>query len=85
MTEAILFYCILIYKKFGVKVYYGPHKLLDTYATNYQGNGGNLEQLRIVMGHRDIKTTQRYLSLIPDDIKRSHQAASPYDRLKERL
>jgi len=40
--------------------------------------------MRIQMGHRDIKTTQRYLALVPDDLKRSHEVASPYDRVKER-
>jgi len=37
---------------------YGLHKLRQTFATNYLRNKGGLEQLRIQMGHRDIKTTQ---------------------------
>lgn len=71
-------------KEIGVKGRYGPHKLRHTFATNYLRNQGGIEQLRIQMGHRDIKTTQRYLALVPDDIKRSHEVASPYDRVKER-
>lgn len=72
-------------KKVGVKGHYGPHKLRHTYATNYLRNGGNLEQLRIVMGHRDISTTQRYLSLVPDDLYKAQQIASPIDRFHKRL
>jgi len=72
-------------KKIGVKGHYGPHKLRHTYATNYLRNGGQLEQLRIVMGHRDISTTQRYLSLIPEDLYRAQQAASPNDRFQDRI
>lgn len=72
-------------KEIGVNGRYGPHKLRHTFATNYLRNQGGIEQLRIQMGHRDIKTTQRYLSLVPDDIKRSHRVASPYDRFRERI
>jgi len=72
-------------QKIGVEGHYGPHKLRHTYATNYLRNGGQLEQLRIVMGHRDISTTQRYLSLMPEDLYKAQLSASPYDRARERM
>jgi site-specific recombinase XerD len=72
-------------KKIGVKGSCGPHKLRHTFATNYLRNKGNLEQLRIVLGHRDISTTQRYLTLLPDDLIESQLSASPNDRILERL
>jgi integrase/recombinase XerD len=72
-------------KKIGVEGHYGPHKLRHTYATNFLRNGGNLEQLRIVMGHRDISTTQRYLSLLPEDLYKAQQIASPIDRFQSRI
>jgi integrase/recombinase XerD len=72
-------------KKIGVKGHYGPHKLRHTFATNYLRNGGQLEQLRLVMGHRDISTTQRYLSLVPEDLFKAQQSASPNDKILERL
>lgn len=72
-------------KAVNVNGKYGPHKLRHTFATNYLRNGGNLEQLRIVMGHRDISTTQRYLSLLPEDLTRAQLSASPMDRIKHRL
>jgi site-specific recombinase XerD len=72
-------------QKIGVEGHYGPHKLRHTYATNYLRNGGQLEQLRIVMGHRDISTTQRYLSLMPEDLYKAQLSASPYDRARRDL
>lgn len=72
-------------KKIGVNGSYGPHKLRHTFATNYLRNKGDLEHLRIQMGHRDISTTQRYLRLVPEDLYKSQQIASPIDKLSDQL
>lgn len=40
-----------------------PHLLRHTFATNYLLDGGDLETLRIYMGHTDISTTQKYLHI----------------------
>ena len=72
-------------KKVGVKGHYGPHKLRNTFATNYLRNKGQLEQLRIVLGHRDISTTQRYLSLVPEDLYKAQLEASPNDRFQDHV
>lgn len=40
-----------------------PHLLRHTFATSYILGGGNLESLRILMGHSDIMTTQRYIHI----------------------
>lgn len=49
-------------KKVGMKRLY-PHLLRHTFATSYILGGGDLETLRIFMGHTDISTTQKYLHL----------------------
>lgn len=40
-----------------------PHLLRHTFATSYILGGGNLESLRLLMGHSDIVTTQKYVHL----------------------
>ena len=49
-----------------------PHLLRHTFATNYLIDGGDLETLRIYMGHTDISTTQKYLH-IAEQIKMLQQ------------
>lgn len=48
-------------KKTFSRVY--PHLLRHTFATNYIYNGGNLEVLRVLMGHSTINITQIYIHL----------------------
>lgn len=49
-------------KKSGIERLY-PHLLRHTFATNYILNGGNLEVLRVLMGHSTIQITQVYVHL----------------------
>lgn len=49
-------------KKSGINRLY-PHLLRHTFATNYIYNGGNLEVLRVLLGHSSITITQIYLHL----------------------
>jgi len=37
-----------------------PYTLRHTFANEYVYNGGNLEALKGIMGHSDIKTTELY-------------------------
>lgn len=47
--------------KRNVSIKVNPHQLRHTFATSYIMGGGNLEFLRIILGHSSYNVTQRYL------------------------
>lgn len=55
-----------------------PHKFRHTFAVNFLRRGGNLIQLRDLMGHEDIQTLQAYVNLAEVDIDAAVQY-SPVD------
>lgn len=68
----------------GVDGKKGPHKLRHTFATNYLRNHGDLESLRRIMRHNNIKTTTRYTNLVMEDVLSAHRSASPLDNLMKK-
>lgn len=50
-----------------------PHKWRHTFATTFIKNGGDLEILRLLLGHSNLKTTQKYLHLSRNDIVDNYQ------------
>ncbi|MCF7924532.1 MAG: tyrosine-type recombinase/integrase [Candidatus Izimaplasma sp.] len=67
-TSSVESFIYRLKKKLKIKENITPHKWRHTFATNYLRSGGNLETLRILMGHSNLKTTQRYLHLSRTDI-----------------
>jgi len=43
----------------GIKSRAHPHKFRHTFAREYLLNGGNLEALRRILGHRSVEMTSR--------------------------
>ena len=45
------------------------HKWRHTFATNFLKQGGDIESLRLILGHAKLSTTQRYLHLDTDYLR----------------
>lgn len=67
-------------KRAGTHIY--PYLLRHASATIRLKAGMNLEALRILMGHTNIKTTEIYLNLMEKDIQNEARAFSPVERMK---
>jgi site-specific recombinase XerD len=62
----------------GVIERLAPHKLRHTFATYSLKYGGNLEYIKHILGHSDIKTTSNaYLNVDFTEIKKAHKQFSP--------
>lgn len=55
----------------------GPHRIRHAFGKNYLVEGGDLRSLQEIMGHADIKTTEKYASLNLTDIIKKHRKFSP--------
>ena len=62
-------------KKSGVKA--TPYMLRHTFATLYIQNGGDIKILKELMGHKDIKTTERYIHENPEMIREGYRKYAP--------
>ena len=43
--------------------------------------GADIRYVQKLLGHKDISTTQIYARVVPNDIKATHQACHPRERL----
>ncbi len=55
-------------EKAGIKEPVSPHTLRHTFATDKLKGGATLEGIRKVLGHENLSTTQKYLSLTEQDL-----------------
>jgi site-specific recombinase XerD len=59
-----------------------PHTFRHTFAVEFLRAGGNVFSLQQLLGHTDLKMTNRYVALAQADIEAQHRQFSPADRLK---
>lgn len=58
------------------------HQLRHNFGLNFIREGGDISELRRLLGHSSITTTQLYVNLQTEDLKRAHQKTSILSRLK---
>lgn len=61
----------------------GINTFRNTFATMFIKNGGDIYRLKSVLAHSNIKTTERYVNLLPLDLKEDTLKFNPLDVLSK--
>lgn len=70
-------------KRAGIP-WFRPHCLRRTFATWALQDGMDMESLRLMLGHSDIRTTERYIRMDDAHLRETHHRFSPLNRLNRR-
>lgn len=62
-----------------------PRSFRHSFAIHMLENGASVRHIQAMMGHASLKTTQKYLSIVPQELKRAHQRAHPSESRKWKL
>ena len=61
----------------GIKKPVSPHTFRRTCATHMLQQGADVRYIQKLLGHRYLSTTQRYIKIMPLDVKKTHNKTHP--------
>jgi len=82
MTRSGVYYMLRRRKEeVGIAGPCNPHAFRHGFAIEFLENGGNINNLRILLGHESLRSTEIYLKATDGRAHRDHEKASPGDHL----
>ncbi|GAG91261.1 unnamed protein product, partial [marine sediment metagenome] len=70
--------------KAGIKKNIVTHSMRVGCATGMLKSGANIKYVQEQLGHRSIESTEKYIRLMPVDLKKVHSKTHPRELKKER-
>jgi integrase/recombinase XerD len=64
-------------KKAQLKKHCHPRNFRHSFAIHLLENGASIRHIQAMMGHADLRTTQKYTRIVPAELKRVHARAHP--------
>jgi integrase/recombinase XerD len=62
-----------------------PQNFRHSFAIHLLEGGASIRHIQAMLGHADLRTTQKYTRIVPEELKRAHLRAHPSERGKHRL
>ncbi len=69
----------------GIKKQVTAHTFRHTFACALIKNGADITAVQKMLGHEDLKTTQKYLRMAGIDLKKVHKKTHPREQDKEKI